>query len=52
MRSLKIYLKQVSTIPGLKNELANLQRELIDVKLKVKALSEELESPVNAHRCR
>jgi len=29
-----------------------LQKELIQEKLKVKALSEELENPLNEHRCR
>ena len=29
-----------------------MQSELIEEKLKVKALSEELENPLNVHRCR
>lgn len=52
MRALKIYRKQVDSIPRLKNEIHNLQKELIEEKLRVKALSEELENPLNAHRCR
>ena len=39
-------------IPELKNEIHNLQKELIEEKLKVKALTEELENPMNVHRWR
>jgi len=52
MRALKIYRKQVGNIPKLQTEIYNLQKELIQVKLTVKALSEELENPLNAYRCR
>lgn len=34
------------------NELHNLDKELIEEKLKVKALSEEIENPINVHRWR
>lgn len=33
----------------MKNEIHNLSKELIEEKLKVKALSEELENPMNVH---
>jgi hypothetical protein len=36
----------------LKNEIHNLMRENTDAKLKVKALSEELQNPMNVHRWR
>ena len=36
----------------MKNEIHNLSKELIEEKLKVKALSEELENPINVHRWR
>lgn len=52
MREQRIYKKQSDKIPDLKNEIHNLQRELIDEKMKVKALSEELENPMNVHRWR
>ena len=47
-----IIIFKVGDIPKLKNEIHNLQKELIQEKLKVKALAEELENPLNAHRCR
>ncbi|EAR92616.3 flagellar associated protein, putative (macronuclear) [Tetrahymena thermophila SB210] len=52
VRSLRIYKKQVSDIPDLKNNIKNLRKELIEEQLKVKALSQELESPMNESRCR
>lgn len=39
-------------MPELKNEIHNLQKELIEEKLKSKALAEELENPMNVHRWR
>jgi len=36
----------------LKSELHNLEKELIDEQLKVKALSEEIDNPINVHRWR
>jgi len=39
-------------IPELKNEVHNLQKELIEEKLKVRGLSDELENPMNVHRWR
>lgn len=45
-------MKESNKIPTLKNQIFNLQSELIEEKLKVKALSEELENPLNIHRCR
>ncbi len=51
-RTLKIAKKQADTIPDLKNEIHNLQKELIEEKLKVRGLSDELENPMNVHRWR
>lgn len=45
-------MRESNKIPLYKNEIYNLQSELIEEKLKVKALSEELENPLNIHRCR
>ena len=52
MRELKQFKKQVENIPDLKREIQSLNKELIEEKLKVKALSEELENPMNVHRWR
>lgn len=52
MRACKIYRNQCKNIKPLKHEINDTQKELIEEKLKVKALSEELENPLNAHRCR
>jgi len=51
-RALKISRKQADSIPELKNEIHNLQKELIEEKLKVRGLSDELENPMNVHRWR
>ncbi len=51
-RALKIANKQADSIPELKNEIHNLQKELIEEKLKVRGLSDELENPMNVHRWR
>jgi len=51
-RELKIHHQQSNTIPDLKGEIHNLQKELIDEKLKVRGLSEALEDPMNVHRWR
>lgn len=51
-RELKILMKESGKIGIFKTEIYNLQNELIEEKLKVKALSEELENPLNVHRCR
>ena len=45
-------MKEAAKIPRFKDEIYHLQSELIEEKLKVKALSEELENPLNIHRCR
>jgi len=39
-------------IPQLKKEVLHLQKELLEERTKVKALSEELENPMNVHRWR
>lgn len=43
---------QADTIAGLKENVLELEKNLIDEKLKVKALSEELEDPLNVQRFR
>lgn len=52
MRELKLFRKSVGKIPSLTTEIHNKQNQLIEEKLKVKALSEELENPLNEDRCR
>merc|ERR1719240_1275024 len=52
MKELKVFKKQVENIPDLQREIHSLHKELIEEKLKVKALSEELENPMNVHRWR
>jgi len=51
-REMRIHRSQSETIPDLKSEIHNLQKELIDEKLKVRGLSEALEDPMNVHRWR
>merc|ERR1711861_111663 len=51
-RELHIGKQQVSNIDDLKKEVYQLQRELLQERTKVKALSEELENPMNVHRWR
>lgn len=51
-RELAIARHQVGQSDELKREVYHLQRELLQEKTKVKALSEELENPMNVHRWR
>lgn len=51
-RELQIVKQQVSNIVSLKKTVFDLQRELLQERTKVKALSEELENPMNVHRWR
>jgi chromosome segregation ATPase len=51
-RELVIAKHQVGQSDELKREVYHLQRELLQEKTKVKALSEELENPMNVHRWR
>lgn len=51
-RQLAINKNQGGSVGDLKREIFNLQRELLQEKTKVKALSEELENPMNVHRWR
>uniref|UniRef100_A0A0K6S8L3 Cilia- and flagella-associated protein 58 central coiled coil domain-containing protein n=1 Tax=Chromera velia CCMP2878 TaxID=1169474 RepID=A0A0K6S8L3_9ALVE len=44
--------QQVTSIEDLKREVYHLQRDLLQERTKVKALSEELENPMNVHRWR
>lgn len=50
-RELHILKSSVSNIDVLKREVHQLGRELLQERTKVKALSEELENPLNVHRC-
>merc|ERR1719261_519194 len=51
-RELIIAGRKVTDIDDLKREVFQLQRELLRERTKVKALSEELENPINVHRWR
>jgi len=51
-RELHIVKSSISNIDILRNEVYHLQRELLQERTKVKALSEELENPMNVHRWR
>jgi ribosomal protein L29 len=51
-RSNQVLRKEAKSIPELKSEIHNLKKELIDEKLKVRGLSDELENPMNVHRWR
>jgi len=51
-RDLSIHKSQSSNLEGLRADVYSLQRELLQDRTKVKALSEELENPNNAHRWR
>merc|ERR1712023_611730 len=52
MGDLHIAKQQAVNIDDLKKEVCHLQRELLQERTKVKALSEELENPMNVHRWR
>merc|ERR1719181_2439564 len=49
-RELQLLSSSVANIDSLRNEVYHLQRELLQERTKVKALSEELENPMNVHR--
>jgi len=51
-RDLCISEQEAENIGELKKEVYHLQRELLQERTKVKALSEELENPMNVHRWR
>ncbi len=51
-RELTILRKSVGNVEILRNEVYKLQKDLLQEKTKVKALSEELENPMNIHRWR
>merc|ERR1711988_1839693 len=51
-RELTIAHNSGQQVDDMKRELINAQRELLQEKTKVKALSEELENPMNVHRWR
>jgi DNA repair exonuclease SbcCD ATPase subunit len=51
-RELQIRSHEVTNVEALKNEVYHVQRELLQERTKVKALSEELENPMNVHRWR
>lgn len=52
MNDIKAYRAQNNAIADLRAEIHNLTRELTESRLKVKALSEEIEKPMNIHRWR
>ena len=47
---LKIVRSEAQQIPELRKEIYNLQQMLLQERLQVKSLSEELENPLNVHR--
>lgn len=49
---LRIIKSQAAQIPDLRKEVYNLQNMVVEERLQVKALSEELENPLNIHRWR
>jgi chromosome segregation ATPase len=51
-RALQILRQQTGNVDVLRREVHQLQRELLSERTKVKALSEELENPMNVHRWR
>lgn len=51
-RELRIAKNQMGRMDTLEKEVFRLQREVLQEKTKVKALSEELENPMNVHRWR
>jgi len=51
-RQLQITKHEGGNFGDMKREVFNLQRDLLQEKTKVKALSEELENPMNVHRWR
>ncbi|CAM9918397.1 unnamed protein product, partial [Hapterophycus canaliculatus] len=52
MRDLAISRGSSNQMDELRREVFQLQRDLLQEKTKVKALSEELENPMNVHRWR
>jgi chromosome segregation ATPase len=52
MRELQLRSTDISNVEVLKQEIHRTQRELLQERTKVKALSEELENPMNVHRWR
>ena len=50
--TLRIVKSQASQIDDLRKEIISLNKQLLTEKLGVKALSEELENPLNYHRWR
>ncbi len=51
-RELKIHMREATKIPRMQETIKTLQEELIEEKLRVRSLSEELENPLNDHRLR
>jgi ribosomal protein L29 len=47
-----LFKKEATSITDLRSDIHNLSKELIEEKLKVKSLTEELENPMNVHRWR
>lgn len=52
IREIRVFRKEASTITDLRSDIHNLTKELTEEKLRVKALTEELENPMNVHRWR
>lgn len=50
MRELEIHNKKVQKIHEYKQEIYQLSKDIIEEKITIKALSEELENPLNLFR--
>ena len=50
MRELEIHKKKVEKIFDYKEDIYELSKNIIEEKVKIKALSEELENPLNLFR--
>jgi hypothetical protein len=50
-RQLHVLRSGAANVDVLKREVAGLGRALLAERIKVRALSEELETPLNVHRC-
>lgn len=51
-REISVFEREANTINDLQGDIHNLTKELTEEKLKAKALTEELENPMNVHRWR
>jgi chromosome segregation ATPase len=48
----KEYMSETSELPALKHNVSNLEFQLLQEQIRIKALEEELKNPINVHRWR